>query len=303
MNMGPTLQRLYDCQIEQTPKLKDSIDKRIKATEAGDLAFLDGLADMVIRLAGGELARFCKDYGWICDTILREEIHFRRNGAYRLSRFEDAVAEVYSRPEVMAPYMNGLLMTQVWWPNHTRSVEFLKNGFLPRCRDGYRMLEIGPGHGLFMYFPAIDPRCSHLEGWDLSETSIEATRESLSNLGVGGKAALKQQDLFDAASYAGGFDALIFSEVLEHLDRPKEALEALRELLSAEGKIYIHMPINAPAPDHLFNLDSPEDVSAFVQSAGFRVIDSEAAPMLGYTLERALKMQLTISCLVIAERA
>lgn len=295
------LQKIYNIQITQTPQYTSMIDTRISSLNDIDAHLLEKIASSIIRLAGNRLEEFCRDYKWICDTFLMEEIHFRRTGKYRLKSFNEAYEEVYSKPEIMVPYMNGLLMTQLWWPNHTHSIRYLTDKFLANCIDNYSLLEIGPGHGLLSYFSATDPRCKYVEAWDVSRSSLDATFDSLQVLGVSNKVYLKEQNLYEASSDTSSFDAIIFSEVIEHLEEPRNALEILGSLLKPEGRIYINMPINSPAPDHLFNLDTPDHFLEFVESCGLVVTDKDFFPMAGYSLKQAIKQKLTISCIVIAE--
>lgn len=78
-------------------------------------------------------------------------------------------------------------------------------------------------------------------------------------------------DLFKGPT--GLFDSMVFSEVLEHMEDPRGSLEALRGLLAPQGRLFVNMPINSPAPDHLFNADTPEDLEKFIVDAGFKVLD------------------------------
>ena len=97
--------------------------------------------------------------------------------------------------------------------------------------------------------------------------------------------------------------SIVFSEVLEHMEFPGEAMKVLRECLNDDGRLFIHVPINSPAPDHLFNKDTPEEMKAYVESCGFKVIDSIYAPATNYNLEKAIANKLTISCGFILAKA
>src|SRR3712207_7808068 len=52
----------------------------------------------------------------------------------------------------------------------------------------------------------------------------------------------------------------VISEVLEHLEQPGQALAFLRDCMTADGRIFINVPLNSPSPDHIYLLSSPEDV-------------------------------------------
>jgi 2-polyprenyl-3-methyl-5-hydroxy-6-metoxy-1,4-benzoquinol methylase len=201
----------------------------------------------------------------------------------------------------MNRYMNGLLLTQIWWSNHHSVIDYYRTAFLATNKQGFRHLEIGCGHGLFMYFAAADPKAGPLTGWDISEASIASTRRALEKLGLSAFPKLETQDLF--AKPSGSFDSIVFSEVLEHLEHPDEALKVIRGLLAEGGRLFLNMPINSPAPDHLFNMDSPEALAEYITRAGFSILDSVCFPATNQTLELARKKKLTTSCAFIATPA
>ena len=68
------------------------------------------VASAILKLLEGDEERFGKDYRWTCDRLHEEEVFFHRQGRYRyrLSTFVEAFAEVYSNPEYMRRYVNGL---------------------------------------------------------------------------------------------------------------------------------------------------------------------------------------------------
>lgn len=240
------------------------------------------------------------DYVWLCDMILEEELYFRRLGRYRYSTFSDAYTHVYSNDRFMGRYMNGLLMSQLWWSNHTDIIGFYRRDFLATLPGGTRHLEIGPGHGLLLAYACDSPQVSEAFAWDLSPTSVRHTEIAMQRMGTARMPRLQVANLFDAPE--GDFDSLVLSEVLEHTEAPEEALQAVRALIRPGGLLFLNMPINSPAPDHLFNLPAPEDVDAFVSAAGFEVMARRFAPVTNSTLDRARRMKLTISCGLIARR-
>lgn len=296
-----SLSRLAARQIALAPEQEKFFRKRFDGVSDAELSAMNELGGHIEKLASGRVEEFLSDYVWLCEEQLKEELHFRRHNSYRLKTFAEAFEEVYSNKEYMTRYMNGLLMTQLWWKNHFDVIDFYRNTFLSTNSKGYRHLEIGPGHGLFLYFAAADANSGSVTGWDISEASIASTREALRVLGLKSLPDLQLQSMFEAP--AGQFDSIVFSEVLEHMETPREALEVLRGLLSPKGRLFLNMPINSPAPDHLFNMESPDALAGFVDEAGFRIIDSGFFPATNQTLELARKKRLTISCAFILENA
>jgi 2-polyprenyl-3-methyl-5-hydroxy-6-metoxy-1,4-benzoquinol methylase len=283
--------------------LQKSFQSRTPESEA----VAEQLASAILTLATHHpqgMDGLCDDYRFLVEvTILQEEIHFRRHGRYRLSTFAEANAQVYSNAAFMARYMYGLLSTQVLWPNHCYAFTHFVTRYLPTLQAGARHLEIGPGHGLYMQFAAASPNVASLTGWDLSATSIAATRDALRVLGATQPVELVLQNLFDAPAGAGrGFDSVVMSELVEHLEDPVLALRAVREHMAPGGRLFIHVPANAPSPDHIFLVTSLAHACSVVQEAGFQVIDSAAYPMAGSTLAQAERLKLAVSCIVVAKR-
>lgn len=296
-----SLNRFVDAQLKAAPHHEKFFNRRLGSSSPDELAGLDELAQHIAKLIGPRLDEFAADYAWLCQEQIAEELHFRREGRYRLDTFDEAYREVYSNAPYMSRYMNGLLMTQLWWSNHTQVFDFYRRGFLATNKPGYSHLEIGPGHGLFLYFAAADKAAGAVHGWDISEASIAATREALARLGVSRMPTLELVDLFKGPT--GAFDSIVFSEVLEHMEKPGESLEVIRSVMADDGRLFLNMPINSPAPDHLFNAETPEELEAFVVKHGFKILDRGFFPATNQTLDKARRNKLTISCAFIAGRA
>ena len=65
--------------------------------------------------------------------------------------------------------------------------------------------------------------------------------------------------------------------------------------------MFINVPINSPAADHIFLLRTPDEVRAIVEDAGLKVRELTAEPMTGYTLDEALGQKITVNCFVLAQ--
>lgn len=287
-------------QLKAFPAHAAYLDKRFLDVEGEKLQLADDLAGMVLRIAGDDLPRICDDYRWLSERVLEEELNFRRTGAYRLSKFADALRDVYSNHEYMTRYMNGLLMSQLWWRNHTEVLGAFRDRFLSGNSPEYSHLEVGPGHGLFLHLASAAPGAGKVEGWDISQASLDSTRKALDAMGARSDIVLREVDLF--ASPTGQFDSIAFSEVLEHLEEPRAALEVLHRLLAPGGRLFLNAPVNSPAPDHIYLFRAPEEIEAMARDAGFETVETHAFPLTGATLERARRLSLSISSVVIARK-
>jgi SAM-dependent methyltransferase len=251
----------------------------------------------------GSVDKICQDYRYFCvEMILESEWFFRRHGRYERSKFSEAVRDVYSKPDVMEKYMNGLLLSGVFWHNHACALTFYRREFLPMLPDQYRHLEVGPGHGALLYLTATDPRSGAISGWDVSEGAIAATGRTLQAIGINDEIELVRQDMFDAADHFDTFDSIVVSELLEHLEDPLSALKSLIRYLKPGGRILVNMPANSPAPDHLYLIDKPAEMTDLIKSAGFEIEKNELFPMTGFDLRRCLKDRLTINCVAVGRR-
>ncbi|OAN49236.1 hypothetical protein A6A04_03735 [Paramagnetospirillum marisnigri] len=266
----------------------------------GELDLLDILSARILRLAGIDLDRFIESYRWLCGVFNEEQLYFVRNGRYRCSNFAEVNAAVYSNAEFMRKYMEGLLVSQLFWQNHARSFIFF-NEFIKTAVPDYRYLEVGPGHGLYLASVAADSDCAEAEAWDVSAESLAQTRASLSRMGVERPVTLVEQDVqASTLDLERRFDIVVISEVLEHLEAPLDALNTLAAALAPAGRILVNFPINSPAPDHIYLLESLEQVVQLVEQAGLVVERAEAFPSMGYSLKRAMAVKATVSCAVVA---
>ncbi len=296
----PGLGKLVEAQLQAFPEHSSYLQRRFADSTPGHLAFAEELAQRIGKIVGDGLSEHLADYHWLTGVILQEELAFRRSGSYRLKTFEQAEREVYSDRAYMTRYMNGLLMSQLWWRNHTEVMRYFQEVYLPSLPPRASHLEIGPGHGLFLSYAATSPQVERIDAWDVSPASIDLVRRTFLALGLARPVSLELVNLFDAPPAA--FDSVAFSEVLEHLEDPGPALAAIGTTLKPGGRAFINAPVNSPAPDHLKLFRTPEEIVEQVRAAGLEVEGTLFSPASGVTLERARKLALAISTVVVARK-
>ncbi len=275
------------------------------------LAFSEQLSEIICKLGDeghGGLASLVEDYRFICEKIvLPEELHFRRHGTYRLKTFEEAYRTVYSNREFMTRYMNGLLVTDVIWINHCRCMMNYRQEFLPMLRRGASLLEIGPGHGLLLYLADAMENIGQVTAWDISEASLALAAKTLETMSARRKVQFEKRNIFEASimdpENAGLFDGIVLSEVLEHLEDPLKAIQVLHHVCRPGGLVWINVPANSPAPDHLYLVSDISEPVALVKQAGFEVVNQYFYPTSGTTAEKARAKKLTANCVIIAKKA
>lgn len=299
----PATARLCAAVLADWPDHAAYLVKSLEVRDAAQRAATERAAAATLTLAGEALPRCVAGYRWTCDRLREEELFFHRHGRYRLSTFAQADAEVYSNAEYMARYVDGLLLSQVLWFNHAATFAMFIDAVLGAQAQPFDYLEIGPGHGLMVAEAAAHPLARSVAAWDVSAVSLRETAQALARLGVTRPVALEQVDILAADAPARAHDLIVISEVLEHLERPAQALAMLRGALSPEGRIFINVPINSPSPDHIHLLSSPDEVVALVEGAGLVVDDMRLFATQGRAIDKALAAKVTISAGVIAHPA
>ena len=298
----PAIASVVNTILADWPEHRRYIESRFKNDTPEFLARNEEFAALALTGMQDDLPLFCADYRWMCEEFLKEEFHFRREGSYRLSTFEEAYREVYSNTKFMTRYVHGILISQIIWDPHARAFDVFRTKFLTGIEAGASYLEVGPGHGFYLAFAAQNENIARMEAWDVSPSSIAETTQALKRLGVTRDISIIEQDVLAAPARHDEFERAVISEVLEHLERPDLALQSLYAALRPGGRIFINVPINSPAPDHIYLWRSPEEFSAFVTAQGFAIEEAYAFPQTGASLERALKLDLMISCVLIARK-
>ena len=299
----PSITRLVGAITAVWPEHEDYLAKSFAARTAGLLDTSERMATAVLELAADNVEGTARDYRWLCDRIREEELNFARTDAYRFSTFEETNAHVYSDDAFMTRYMNGLLFSHVLWFMHASSLHFFSQRLAARVQRGGKVLEVGSGHGLLLFLALRDLGMSEAVAWDLSPVSLEHTKAALGRLGALDRARFAVQDMHQAQATGETFNLVILSHLLEHLDEPVAALGTVKSLLAKGGYIFVNLPLNAPMPDHLQLLRSPEEAAKILTDGGFRVIEIASHTTQAMPLGRALKRKAAVTCSIIAEPA
>ena len=293
----PNTRQLVERQLALWPEHTAFLARSFAERDEPSLRLTEETATQVLTLAASRLDDCCAGYRWMCEAMLEEELFFRRHGRYRAQNFQDVAAAIYHNAAIMRLYMDGLLLSQVFWRNHVDIARFFR-GYVAGLPDPFDHLEIGPGHGLQLAYAAMDGKCRSAAAWDISDASLQSTRECLDRLEVSAAVALEKRSIFDLGE-SGRYTSIVISEVLEHLENPAAALAGVRRNLAPGGRAFVNVPCNSPAPDHIHLFSHPDDLFLMLENAGFVVLERFATPGTGWTMARALRQRLTISCAAI----
>ena len=299
----PNLCHLVGAVTTAWPEHLDFLRLRFSDLEPSHLELCEKLAGLINKITGPELGDYCVDYRWTCRTLIQEDLQFRRTGHYRLQSFKDVEQEVYSNPKFMTPYLRGLLLSQVLWANQTRALEFYINSVLTRAPLNSSVLEIGPGHGILLYFASENENIVQITGWDISDSSLAMTESSLQSLGRDAPVSLSNVDIGIEQSRSTTFDIVVMSELLEHLEDPNAAIQSVWKNIKPSGLLYINVPINSPAPDHIYNWPTTEAIEDMLTQNNFTIVDKVCAPMTGCSLPQAIATKRTINVLAVGRKS
>lgn len=298
----PATAQVVRAVLEVWPEHLAYLKKGFAARTPAQLETTEILAAAALAIEGGRLPELAQNYRWTCDRLREEELYFHRHGSYRLASFAEANTEVYSNPDYMRHYVDGLLLSQVLWFNHVASCDFYFRDAPALLKPNPRFLEIGPGHGLMTYLAVKHFAPSRAVAWDISAVSIEHTRQALSKLSI----TEVECAVRDAMTIVPGeveFDLIVLSEVLEHIEDPHSVLQKLRGLIADDGIIFVNVPINSPSPDHIYLMQTPDEARDLLAANGFEIVLEDVFATQGIGIERALRNKVSVSVNMFARPA
>jgi 2-polyprenyl-3-methyl-5-hydroxy-6-metoxy-1,4-benzoquinol methylase len=216
-----------------------------------------------------------KDFDYAVECYLKvvsdmvyEQVRFMETGEYSNKSFKDVYRRVYNNPEVMLYHMHGLLLSQILWQQHYKTLSFFTET-LPQFKDTIKSyLEIGGGHGFFISEALqILNKDASFALVDISQSSLDIAKKFIES----SKVNYVLQDIFSFKSEQK-YDFIAMGEILEHVEQPLALLNIANSLLSNNGIIFITVPANAPAIDHIYLFKNDGEIREIINSAGFEVL-------------------------------
>lgn len=232
-------------------------------------------------------------------NMLEERWKFLKRNNYSNTSFAEVEKAVYSNPDVMTAHMNGLTLAQFLWFEQYERFLFFKNNLLKYTTDVTSYIEIGGGHGLYLWEATnlLNASCT-FEMIDISESSLALAKGIIDKPNI----KYKKQSLFDIEDNVS-VDFFTMGEMLEHLENPKDALQKLRLLIRNGGKGFISTPINSPMIDHIYLFNNVEEIRDLFNQSGLKILEEKIVISEPVSVETALRKKIPVMYAAFVEGA
>ncbi|MBF0193834.1 MAG: class I SAM-dependent methyltransferase [Magnetococcales bacterium] len=225
------------------------------------------------------------DFVQLTLDTLRMQNEFLNNGTVAKYSIEDRLDKVYNNAELMqGPYLTGLYLAHVFWPNHFAKVKFFRSNFLPQLKADGQLIDIGAGPGTFTMYCSTQRPDINIVATDISPYSqpmVEKLLDAARKTGMGGGNVTFNQGDFQEGVKEGSnvYDGAIFSEIVEHLTDPKGGLNSLRNITKKGAKIFFTTATNAAFYDHTIIFKNVAEIEDLLKKSGFEIQESLMTPV------------------------
>lgn len=281
---------------EKSPTQEKNVQKYVQAMHENEREKLIRRIHYFLEM-GHTYETMAEGYLKFCEYFSEERFYFLENGTYRYSTFEEA-SVLYNDEEYMNNYMIGLAFAIYFWGIQRDGMRFFRKKCQEDVHKGGRYLEVGPGHGEYLVTAIENMGLDHYLAVDISKTAAELTQRFVEfalkeQPELLGRVDVKCMDFFDFTAEEK-FDAIVISEVLEHVENPKDFLVQVRNLSKNDTFIYLSTAINSPYPDHLHLFHNKEEIYEMFGQTGLKVVDEVVSTIDGISMEKAIRKKYDI---------
>ena len=248
--------------------------------------FATRVLEIYLRSVGhdqSKLENALEAFATISHDFIRLQARFVKSGSYRSAAAAPIIDTLYLNEEKMRGYyLDGLLLTYAFWPNHTTMLQYFVEEFVDKFPDGVRVLEIGFGHGLSACLILSLKPSAVYTGYDISPSSVEYAHNVLvSNRVDPERFCLFVDDVTKSASAPIKYDAALCCEILEHVEHPERLMRFLHTRLRADAAAYLTTVANIDAEDHIYLFEDAVRIRDFVRSNHFDIVSDRPLPLPG----------------------
>ncbi len=194
-------------------------------------------------------------------TLLQARLN--ATGKYENSSYDYCNQNIYQNKDLIHSYMDGLLFSYVFWPNHYKFLLYFKD-LLRKMDAGARALDVPVGNAVYSYHILKYLRAKELHCIDISASCVQyaadflkATQQPLKHV------TFSTQDILSYCSDQR-YDFISCGELLEHLEDPRQLLKVIHGILQDKGKVFLTTAIWTAAIDHIYLFKSVDDVRRLI---------------------------------------
>lgn len=211
---------------------------------------------------------------------LKAQFRYLRTGEYSWPAQQRE--NLHQDPELMqGPYLTGLFMASMFWQNHFERMLYFEDVVVPLLPVAPKVLDIGSGSGLFAALTTYHRPEAALTCSDVSPQS----KPMVERLHMGGPGARTSPRFIlgcfpeSLRQSSDTYDAIVFSDIVEHLQAPRTGLAEVSRLLAPTGLVFFATATNAAFYDHTIVFQSAQEVADLVQQCGFAVLQWRQHPV------------------------
>jgi hypothetical protein len=229
---------------------------------------------------GNQRSRFESALGGVAQLsfdFIRLHGRFLRTGKYKATDSKAFEVQLYSQPDRMRDYLDGLLLSYALWPNHVKIYDFMLREFTEKTPINADVVEVGVGHGLMAATVMQKASQGHYFGFDLSQSSLDYCAAMLRASGIDERrfsmrlGNATHPDAFGGITSQSSKRRALCCEVLEHVEEPQKLLHAIREFIGAEGEAFVTTVANIDAEDHIFLYENADKIREMIQDCGLLI--------------------------------
>ena len=223
-------------------------------------------------------ARFsdaCRSFLEMTFEVVRMQNVYYRTGRFSLTEKDSDRDALRRDPDLMiGRYLTGLYLAQVFWQNHFEKLLFFEEEFLPRVPAHGSLLDVGTGPGSYALLalrrhPELEVVCNDISPF--SRPMVERLATPLTgNRSI--RFRFVEGDFVEEFESGSAFDAVVFSEVVEHLNHPERGMEQLGTVLHPDGIVFFSTATNAAFYDHTIVFKNVGEIESLLDRHGFEVL-------------------------------
>lgn len=191
--------------------------------------------------------------------------------------------EVHKNDELMeGTYLLGLFLAAIFWENHFEKMNYFEETVPSLLPANAKVLDIGAGSGLFTSIALLNRPDIEIVAVDISPVSERLINElHLEAAPPDTPVTFKTGSFPDISNDVGNkYDAIFFSDVVEHLPDPEAGMAAVKELLNSEGFVFFATATNAAFFDHTIVFSDVAEIENLLARHSFSPERSMQVPVL-----------------------